>query len=141
MSAANSSAYVVLEARRFEPSELTRGPWDPGHQHGGPPSALLARAFERRQPWFERREALLGDAGDHLAVEGASQVRVPRRLDPELNAHHLAIVEQDEVQGKPGDGARCESNHEVAPCVTQRAQCGLGEFTTHGVDHHVELVT
>ena len=28
-------------------SELTRGPWDPGAQHAGPPSALLARAIER----------------------------------------------------------------------------------------------
>lgn len=28
-------------------SELTRGPWDNDHQHGGPASALLARAIER----------------------------------------------------------------------------------------------
>jgi acyl-Coa thioesterase superfamily protein/acyl-CoA thioesterase superfamily protein len=28
-------------------SELTRGPWDPGSQHAGPPSALVARAIER----------------------------------------------------------------------------------------------
>lgn len=28
---------------RFIPSELTRGPWDPRAQHGGPPAALLAR--------------------------------------------------------------------------------------------------
>jgi hypothetical protein len=28
-------------------SDLTRGPWDPGAQHAGPPSALLARAIER----------------------------------------------------------------------------------------------
>jgi hypothetical protein len=31
----------------FEPSELTRGPWDPDAQHAGPPSALLGRAIER----------------------------------------------------------------------------------------------
>lgn len=30
----------------FESSELTRGPWNPGHQHAGPPAALLARALE-----------------------------------------------------------------------------------------------
>lgn len=29
------------------PSELTRGPWDPGAQHAGPPSALLGQALER----------------------------------------------------------------------------------------------
>jgi hypothetical protein len=28
-------------------TELARGPWDPNAQHGGPPAALLARAFER----------------------------------------------------------------------------------------------
>ena len=26
---------------------LTRGPWDPGAQHAGPPAALLARAIEQ----------------------------------------------------------------------------------------------
>ncbi len=28
-------------------TELTRGPWDPGAQHAGPPSALLGREIER----------------------------------------------------------------------------------------------
>ena len=31
----------------FEPTELTRGPWDPDAQHAGPPAALLGRAIER----------------------------------------------------------------------------------------------
>jgi acyl-Coa thioesterase superfamily protein/acyl-CoA thioesterase superfamily protein len=31
----------------FEPTELTRGPWDPDSQHAGPPAALLGRAIER----------------------------------------------------------------------------------------------
>jgi acyl-Coa thioesterase superfamily protein/acyl-CoA thioesterase superfamily protein len=30
------------EARGFIPSELTRGPWDAGAQHGGAPAALIA---------------------------------------------------------------------------------------------------
>ncbi|HXC52444.1 MAG TPA: thioesterase family protein [Candidatus Limnocylindrales bacterium] len=30
----------------FHPTELTRGPWTPVAQHGGPPSALLAMALE-----------------------------------------------------------------------------------------------
>ncbi len=30
----------------FIPTAYTRGPWDPAHQHAGPPSALLARAIE-----------------------------------------------------------------------------------------------
>ena len=31
---------------RYVATELTRGPWDPGSQHAGPPSALLGRAVE-----------------------------------------------------------------------------------------------
>ncbi|HLT35751.1 MAG TPA: acyl-CoA thioesterase domain-containing protein, partial [Enhygromyxa sp.] len=32
---------------RFFATALTRGPWSNDHQHGGPPTALLARAIER----------------------------------------------------------------------------------------------
>jgi hypothetical protein len=34
----------------FVATPATAGPWDAGAQHGGPPSALLARAFERHEP-------------------------------------------------------------------------------------------
>ena len=39
--------YSVLGPDRFRATELTRGPWDPGLQHAGPPAALLGRAVER----------------------------------------------------------------------------------------------
>jgi len=39
-------AFFAVRGTRFEPSELTRGPWDPDAQHAGPPAALLARALE-----------------------------------------------------------------------------------------------
>ncbi|MGB0113041.1 MAG: thioesterase family protein [Ilumatobacteraceae bacterium] len=35
---------------RWVPTELSRGPWDPRACHGGPVSALLARAIERSDP-------------------------------------------------------------------------------------------
>ena len=35
------------DAGTWTSTELTRGPWSPEHQHGGPPAALLARALER----------------------------------------------------------------------------------------------
>ncbi|KAA0024533.1 thioesterase family protein [Antrihabitans cavernicola] len=35
---------------RFESTELTRGPWSPDAQHGGPPAGLLAHAIERCEP-------------------------------------------------------------------------------------------
>lgn len=42
-----SSAFYVPEGGRFVSSELTRGPWDSGSQHAGPPAALLGRELER----------------------------------------------------------------------------------------------
>lgn len=42
-----AAAYDALDARRFRASTLTRGPWDPGHQHAGPPVALVCRAIEQ----------------------------------------------------------------------------------------------
>jgi len=42
-----SSAYVALESGAFVSTDLTRGPWHPDHQHGGPPIALVARCIER----------------------------------------------------------------------------------------------
>jgi hypothetical protein len=38
------------EGRRWRATARTTGPWDPAAQHGGPPSALLARAAERCAP-------------------------------------------------------------------------------------------
>jgi hypothetical protein len=45
-----TDSFYSLDGDRATPSELTRGPWDPGSQHAGPPSALLARAIERCEP-------------------------------------------------------------------------------------------
>jgi hypothetical protein len=38
--------FFPLGPDRFQATELTRGPWDPGLQHAGPPAALLGRAIE-----------------------------------------------------------------------------------------------
>jgi hypothetical protein len=40
------SAYTLLSHRTVRASELTRGPWDPRHQHAGPPIAMVCRAIE-----------------------------------------------------------------------------------------------
>ena len=39
-------AFFELDGDLAVPTELTRGPWDPGSQHAGPAAALLGRAFE-----------------------------------------------------------------------------------------------
>ncbi|MGH8688956.1 MAG: thioesterase family protein [Burkholderiales bacterium] len=45
--AALASAFVPLAEGRFRATRLTRGPWDPGQQHAGPPIALFAREVLR----------------------------------------------------------------------------------------------
>ena len=45
-----TNAFYALDGERATPTELTRGPWDPGAQHAGPPAALLARALELCEP-------------------------------------------------------------------------------------------
>jgi len=45
--AAPASAYVALASGACASTDLTRGPWHPDHQHGGPPIALIARGIER----------------------------------------------------------------------------------------------
>jgi hypothetical protein len=40
------TALFDVDGDRFVPTDLTRGPWTPDAQHGGPPAALLTRAVE-----------------------------------------------------------------------------------------------
>jgi Acyl-CoA thioesterase C-terminal domain/Acyl-CoA thioesterase N-terminal domain len=40
-------AFFLPDGNRFVATELTRGPWDAGTQHAGPPAALLGRAIQR----------------------------------------------------------------------------------------------
>ncbi|HEX9479763.1 MAG TPA: thioesterase family protein [Methylomirabilota bacterium] len=40
--------FFAADGDRFVPSASARGPWSARHQHGGPPAALLARAFARQ---------------------------------------------------------------------------------------------
>jgi hypothetical protein len=42
--------FVPLGEGRYRATERTSGPWDPRHQHAGPPSALLTGALERTAP-------------------------------------------------------------------------------------------
>src|SRR5882762_6998804 len=44
--------FFSREGDAFVSTELTRGPWSNEHQHGGPPSALLARAAEENGAGF-----------------------------------------------------------------------------------------
>ncbi len=41
-----AGAFYEPDGDGFRATELTRGPWDPGSQHAGPPSALIGREIE-----------------------------------------------------------------------------------------------
>jgi hypothetical protein len=45
--AGDDDALFLPDGDRFIPTELTRGPWTPEAQHGGPPAALLAHTIDR----------------------------------------------------------------------------------------------
>jgi Thioesterase-like superfamily len=55
MDRAMPGAFYTRDGERLVPTELTRGPWDPGAQHAGPPAALLGRAVERCEPRDDMR--------------------------------------------------------------------------------------
>jgi hypothetical protein len=42
-----ADSFYVPDGDGFVSTELTRGPWDPGSQHAGPPAALIGREIER----------------------------------------------------------------------------------------------
>lgn len=43
-------AFYDFDGERYLPRREATGPWSPEHQHGGPPTALMARACERLAP-------------------------------------------------------------------------------------------
>ncbi len=48
--ATSNSFFTTADGRWFQPTEHTRGPWDPHACHAGPPTGLLARAVEQLFP-------------------------------------------------------------------------------------------
>ena len=50
-------SFYTRQSRGFAATELTRGPWDPGSQHAGPPCALLGREVDRAGGLGEARLA------------------------------------------------------------------------------------
>jgi acyl-coenzyme A thioesterase PaaI-like protein len=51
----SGALYEDIGGGRVRATELTRGPWDPGAQHGGAPSALLGHAVEAVEPGADMR--------------------------------------------------------------------------------------
>jgi hypothetical protein len=64
-------AFYERDGDLFRATELTRGPWDPGAQHAGPPAALLGHALEG-----------LPDAGDFQVGRVTFEILGPVPIAP-----------------------------------------------------------
>jgi len=92
-------AFFVREAdARFAATEYTRGPWDAGAQHGGPPSALAGHLVETRP----------GARADmrvtRMTVEIMRPVPIAALTAALRTVHSGRSVEVVEVQLTPDDG-------------------------------------
>jgi hypothetical protein len=92
-------AFYAPDRDLFRATELTRGPWDPGAQHAGPPAALLGYALER-----------LPDAGEfqigRVTVEILRSVPIaPVRVDARVvrpgRRVQLLEAELSDAEGEP----------------------------------------
>ena len=73
----------------YHPTELTRGPWSPNAQHGGPPSALLGHAIERCAP-------RPGFRVSHVSIDVLARVPLEPLLvetDMVKSGHSVELVE------------------------------------------------
>jgi len=89
--------YLPDGERRFLATELTRGPWDPGAQHAGPPSALLGRELE-----------LLPEAGDFQLGRVTFEILGPVPIGPVTLASRVLRPGRrvQLVEAELGDGER-----------------------------------
>ncbi len=117
------------------PSEFTIGPWDVRHQHGGPPSALLAGALERypgADDFFLTRVTLellkpVPLTPLRVDVEPIKMGRAVQRLRAHVQAEEQIVMEATAVRIARGAGPVTEPLP-LEPWPEPQA-CPLHEFT------------
>jgi hypothetical protein len=84
--------YESRDEHRFVATELTRGPWDPQHQHAGPPTALVCRAIERAASGqsLTHLGRLTGNLLRPVPIDGDMQVEVTPDYVGRNAAHYSA---------------------------------------------------
>jgi hypothetical protein len=82
-------SFYEPDGELFVSTELTRGPWDPGAQHAGPPAALIGREVER-----------LG--GGRIGGEGGPPAQVGRITYEVLRAVPIAPLRVEAKIVRPG---------------------------------------
>jgi Thioesterase-like superfamily len=100
----------------FVATPLTRGPWDVGAQHGGPPAALLARAVEAELPPEVRLSRLSIDLLRPVPI-GRVVPQVTVRLGRRVARAHMAL-EADGVEVMTGTAvAQRVAEVDLAPVI------------------------
>ncbi|TNE90036.1 MAG: thioesterase family protein [Deltaproteobacteria bacterium] len=94
-------SFYLPEGARYVASELTRGPWNNDHQHGGPPAALLtgcmarhgddAADFAMARVWVELLRPVPITAV-HVDVRVERGGRTAQRLYAELSANGEVVM-------------------------------------------------
>jgi hypothetical protein len=136
------SFFVPLGDGRFRATEHTAGPWDPGHQHAGPASALLAAALDTRADMVLARITLeiLGPI-PIAEVEVVGGVERPGRsvelLSGELRVDGTPVVKARawRVRRAP---VRVEPVH-APPALPETAQEAPPSFGDFGYAHAIEF--
>jgi hypothetical protein len=130
------SFFVARGAGRYEATEWTRGPWDPRHQHGGPPAALLAGELGRAGTpgmVFARLTFEILGAIPVGPVEAVAEVERPGRsvelVAGELRADGRAVMRARawRVLPSPAEGPSGQPPLPV-PDMAEPAPPSFGEF-------------
>ncbi len=101
-------ALYTRKGNEFEPTELTRGPWDKNAQHGGPPAALMMGELERHgegRPFARVAVHLLKPVALKpmtLETEVIRDGRVARRLrtDLKVDGETVCFAYALQIQGR-----------------------------------------
>ena len=117
-----AAAFFLREGDRYLPTELTRGPWDPNAQHGGPPAALLGTAMEA----CERRD-------DMMVVRTTFEILRPVPIAPVMlqtaapRWAQRAAGRRLSLGGRRGSRTRASGPHPHCGCRHSRSspRCGL----------------
>ncbi len=99
-----AEAFYTPDGDGFDASELTRGPWDEGSQHAGPPCALLGRALDR--------------AG---AIESAQIVRITYEIVRPVPIARLETRTEIIRPGRNVELIEGELRHDGEPVIRARA--------------------
>ncbi|HEX6471012.1 MAG TPA: thioesterase family protein [Streptosporangiaceae bacterium] len=149
------SLYLPLGRGRYLATELTQGPWDPRHQHGSPPAALLAHAMERLEAAGEAGPGPEPPAMEftQFAVDllrpvpvGEVEVRAQlgragrrvRYLTAELFADGEPVARARGWRMRRADTSGLAAPEEPPPYALPARQDGTSPFTDFGYHHALE---